>query len=161
MGGFKYLYSKRTYQCSTNICTTLKKNIRRDGPFDGVVGFSQGAALACALCAMSKEGFSFRFGVIFSGYLPRDASLRKVMDESLKDQRKGAAVKVFSTAGEKDLPFCRRAIPELVEAFGTGHVTSVVHPGGHELPVCSRGGEPVLKALQSFFGDQRKSVPSN
>ena len=39
------------------------------GPFDGCIGFSQGAAMAALLCATCER--AFRFAVFFGGFTPR------------------------------------------------------------------------------------------
>ena len=44
---------------------------RTQGPFDGVLGFSQGATLAALLCLTRPDLFTF--AVLFAGYVPRDA----------------------------------------------------------------------------------------
>jgi predicted esterase len=48
------------------------------GPFDGVLGFSQGAAMASLLCALQQQSdadFRFRFAVMFGGFTPRSTDL--------------------------------------------------------------------------------------
>eukprot|EP00887_Chlorella_sp_A99_P002778 scaffold6.g2778.t1 len=53
------------------------------GPFDGVLGFSQGAAMACLLCGMQRSGFALRaaprlrFVVAFAGIKARDPQLER------------------------------------------------------------------------------------
>lgn len=49
--------------------STLEDAIRTQGPFDGVLGFSMGAACAPVLLAAVPEG-TFRFIIVCDGYLP-------------------------------------------------------------------------------------------
>lgn len=52
---------------------TLQAFIDDNGPFDGVLGFSQGAALAALLCsAQSPLAGTFKFAILCAGFLPRD-----------------------------------------------------------------------------------------
>ena len=55
------------------------------GPFDGVLGFSQGACVAAVLSAMLEKGslppnIKFDFAVLISGFLPRDACYSAICD---------------------------------------------------------------------------------
>ena len=56
----------------------VKRCVADDGPFDGVLGFSQGATLAALLCLAEPD--LFRFAVCFAGFLPRDATVRAPFD---------------------------------------------------------------------------------
>ena len=50
----------------------IRQTCQRQGPFDGVLGFSQGATLAALLCLTTDL---FQFAVLFAGYVPRDATV--------------------------------------------------------------------------------------
>ena len=57
--------------------TSLGELWEREGPFDGVLGFSQGACLVAVLAARQSQGLlppgmSFEFAAVFSGFLPND-----------------------------------------------------------------------------------------
>jgi hypothetical protein len=53
----------------------LQGVFEQQGPFDGVLGFSQGAAMAALLCSLrGRDGYAwvrFRFAVLVSGMGPR------------------------------------------------------------------------------------------
>ena len=54
---------------------------RDKGPFDGVVGFSQGAGFAALLMVKMQRGeldsaIQFDFGCLFAGFPPRDPRMR-------------------------------------------------------------------------------------
>ena len=53
----------------------IAQTIEQEGPFDGVLGFSQGATIA-AYCCLHPELCTtpFRFAIIFSAFAPRDPS---------------------------------------------------------------------------------------
>lgn len=70
---------EETWNCSF---AYLEKVFTERGPFDGVFGFSQGAAMAAALCAhccctensgaekIRRSAIQFRFACFFSGFVP-------------------------------------------------------------------------------------------
>lgn len=57
----------------------LREVCRHEGPFDGILGYSQGAAVAGAIAALAAVGdfqVGLKFAVIISGYLPREPDLQ-------------------------------------------------------------------------------------
>ena len=53
---------------------------KRDGPFDGILGFSQGASLAALLCR--RRSASFRFAILVSGFVPQDPAFESYFEGS-------------------------------------------------------------------------------
>ena len=62
----------------------LQRYMLEHGPFDGVLGFSQGACLASILCARQQASAAvataaaprrFRFAILVSGFVPADGKL--------------------------------------------------------------------------------------
>lgn len=49
---------------------TLDNLISSQGPFDGILGFSQGGAMVVTYLSSASARASFRFAVIFCGYVP-------------------------------------------------------------------------------------------
>jgi predicted esterase len=98
------------------------------GPFDGVLGFSQGAGTAAVLCAMQRRQRSagqqgerggcdgdaaessvaiephFRFAVLFAGFLPRDPRYQKLFDGPDPAAAAAAAVPAAAGGGAVQLP---------------------------------------------------------
>lgn len=62
--------------------TYLHDILREQGPFDGVLGFSQGAVVTSLLCLMPEFRDKFGFGVIIGGFKARDPELRRNYEES-------------------------------------------------------------------------------
>ena len=50
----------------------VRSTIETDGPFDGILGFSQGATLAAMLCLLPPGPPPVAFVVIIAAFLPRD-----------------------------------------------------------------------------------------
>ena len=104
--------------------------LQREGPFDGVLGFSQGAAVAAALCAEQQRQQlsactdavpSLRFAILCSGY-PSAAAEHRALHAEI---------------GLLQLP--------TLHVFGahaaqhqttTGHSDSCSHPPQHSAPTC-------------------------
>lgn len=70
-----------TYQGWERTKTGLGRIFLEQGPFDGILGFSQGAILAGILCGMngvSDLPIKFDFAIMVGGFLARDKELAKV-----------------------------------------------------------------------------------
>nr|CAH7744883.1 unnamed protein product [Callosobruchus chinensis] len=99
-----------------------------EGPFDGLVGFSQGACFVGLLCDLQQRGltkFNFGFAVLASGF--KSGSLPHLKYYS--DRINLPSLHIF---GEND-----KIIPtEMSEALSNSFEDPVIvrHPGGHFLP---------------------------
>ena len=110
---------------------------QREGPFDGIFGFSQGAMLAAVFVMHPNYReliASAKFACIVSGTPPRDPKFAEVLSEM--------ELPSFHVYGEADeiVPGARSL--ELAEFFPARVVHS--HPGGHALP------STAAKALREF-----------
>eukprot|EP00940_MAST-03C_sp_MAST-3C-sp2_P002430 g2430.t1 len=123
----------------------LKELNAEKGPFDGVVGFSQGAALASVLCKKHTIE-TLKFGILFSGFIPRDRDLRVLFSKKSKSN-----VPIFLSTGERDADYCLDALEAFPKTFAEGSCVVARHPGGHELPLRTHGGGDALIALRSFL----------
>lgn len=56
---------------------------KEQGPFDGILGFSQGAILSSVLVALRPE-FGFDFAVLIGGFQARDHELAKLYDREFE-----------------------------------------------------------------------------
>ena len=135
--------------------------IETEGPFDGVLGCSQGAPIATLLCLASASAPPFRFAILFSGFFPRDPAATALVP--------AAALDAYAATGNVDQPVAdgpARAPPlplpsvhfvgetdglvprvsseSLSACFAGGQV--VDHAGGH----CVPGTAPVRNALKQF-----------
>ena len=66
-----YFQSDDVSDCDHGFDQSLQhvlKAIEEQGPFDGLMGFSQGAALASLLCLMQKEP-QFKFAMFFAPFM--------------------------------------------------------------------------------------------
>ncbi|XP_076766412.1 esterase OVCA2 [Xylocopa sonorina] len=106
----------------------VKKTFDECGPFDGILGFSQGAAFATILCFMQQRNLlqiKFDFAIIISGF----KSLCKP-HEIYYDGR--ISIPSLHVYGRTDQVIPTEMAKEISEMFI--NKTSVVHEGGHYIP---------------------------
>lgn len=117
--------------------TYLKTLCREQGPFDGVLGFSQGASLAAILAASLEhpertpetsepiQNKPFRFVISVSGFRPADPKF----DSLFRDQ---IQTPVMLIVGANDSIVTSERSQTLVERCA--NIRVVRHPGEHYLP---------------------------
>lgn len=126
---------------------TLAETIRDEGPFDGVVGFSQGAALAALVAAALEKDAErclpplfprldvpvgngpvqgpLKFAVIYSGFRVADERCASFFEPPL-------STPTLHVLGQLDTVVEEARAKQLLAVCRDGAV--VVHPGGHFLP---------------------------
>lgn len=122
----------QAYQGWDQSQAVLREALERH-PGAGVLGFSQGAAVAAALAALSGRGLlpPLRFVVLVAGFTPRAAELAPLFD--------GAPIQLPSLHvwGTLD-PFGKHG-PALADKFSASSRQVVTWPGGHKLPAGPAG----------------------
>lgn len=133
------------------------------GPFDGVLGFSQGAMMAAFLCtlrdgsvAMLSDGtlvarnrdaalpatpISFRFAMFFCGFLPRYRPLRELFSHRMACP----SLHVYGTADA----WVRNEWSELLAAQFSDPII-VTHPGGHCIPTTAEKRRAFADFVRGF-----------
>ena len=98
-----------------------------EGPFDGILGFSQGAALAGLLCLHPPwQPPRFRYAILVAGFVPRDptfAAFESAAPSSMPSMH------VYGQTDEKVPP---PSSLRLSRGFVAPRLVS--HPGGHAVP---------------------------
>lgn len=107
----------------------------REEQFDGIIGFSQGAAAAAMLAAELRP----RFAIFVSGFVPRDADAASSLLEGVKGV---PSLHVYGSADELVVPERSRALSELF-----ADATILEHPGGHMTP----SGAPIRAQVKEFL----------
>ena len=105
--------------------------------FDGVIGFSQGAAAAAMLCAERKP----MFGMFVSGFVPRDRHAAAALLAGVRDV---PTLHVFGESDELVTPERSRALADLFDGASV-----IVHEGGHMIPSSAHVRTQVLSFLDS------------
>ncbi|VDK88708.1 unnamed protein product [Onchocerca ochengi] len=109
--------------------------VQKEGPFDGILGFSQGATLAFLLSALKKKGdvnIDFRFLILISGFPSRNHEHQKLNE---MPQPNLPCLHVY---GETDKIVSHELSAKLVDLFDKNMVVVVKHPGGHMVPNMSK-----------------------
>ncbi|XP_042036459.1 esterase AGAP003155-like [Salvia splendens] len=123
----------------------------KHGPFDGLLGFSQGAILSVALAGMQANGVALtrvpkiKLVVIISG--------AKFRNPSIIEKTYSAPIQCRSVHFIGDQDFLKEYGTELLDSF----VDPVVirHPNGHTIP---RFDEEGLKSMLTFLERMQKEV---
>ncbi|XP_066992353.2 esterase OVCA2 [Anabrus simplex] len=116
---------------------------KESGPFDGLLGFSQGATFVSILCGMQQRkllDFSFQFAVMVAGF----KSLCKPHDEHYTETVLIPTLHVF---GESDKVIPKERSIQLTKHFKDPVVLE--HPGGHFVPAADAQKQTYISFFES------------
>lgn len=106
-------------------------DIERDGPYVGVLGFSQGAALAAILCqiihTLHEAQEPLKFGLFYSGFKSR-------LPEYAKYYEKPISIPTIHIIGTLDTVVEEERTMKLYDACEPSKRVLLTHPGGHFVP---------------------------
>ncbi|XP_064323675.1 esterase OVCA2 [Phalacrocorax carbo] len=114
------------------------------GPFDGLLGFSQGAALAAMVCALRARGdprFPVAFAILVAGFTSRAPSHGHFYREPI-------ALPTLHVMGDTDTVIAAPLSRELAQHFVEPVV--LTHPGGHFVPTAAPQKKAYLDFLDLF-----------
>ncbi|XP_015736461.1 esterase OVCA2 isoform X1 [Coturnix japonica] len=114
------------------------------GPFDGLLGFSQGAALAAMLCSLRARGdprFPVTFAILVAAFPSRSPAHQHFY-------RQPIALPSMHVVGDTDAVIAAHLSTELARCFVEPVI--VTHPGGHFVPVAAPQKEAYLQFLGRF-----------
>ncbi|PON69636.1 Serine hydrolase FSH [Parasponia andersonii] len=126
----------------------LRDVYAQQGPFDGILGFSQGAAMAAAVCAklgMQKGEMEFRFAILCSGFALKFPEL--LNGELIK----WPSLHIFGSDHGKDRQIANQASRELASLFDDGCSVTIQHDSGHIIPTRSPYIDQIKYFLQRFL----------
>ncbi|XP_019903386.1 esterase OVCA2 isoform X2 [Esox lucius] len=121
--------------------------VRSMGPFDGVLGFSQGAALVAMLCSLQEHNqephLQFRFAILVAGF--RSACTEH---QQFYDAHAPLVIPSLHVFGLEDQVIPDRLSRELLPMFQEPRV--LTHPGGHFVPATSAHRQTYKEFLERF-----------
>ncbi|XP_047491263.1 esterase CG5412-like [Penaeus chinensis] len=106
----------------------IERHVQSCGPFDGILGFSQGATMVGLLCGLKQQkklNFDFKFAILFAGFCSRSQAHQEIYKEQI-------ILPSLHVIGETD-----QIIPIEEGERLTGHFlnpTILRHKGGHHVP---------------------------
>ncbi|CAG9766719.1 unnamed protein product [Ceutorhynchus assimilis] len=120
----------------------VEQAFEKEGPFDGILGFSQGACFVGLLCDLQQRGLTkhikFNFAIMASGFKSQSWPHLKYYLDTLTL----SSLHIF---GETDKIIPTEMSEALSESFEDPMI--VIHPGGHYLPASA----PQKHEYQKFF----------
>lgn len=119
--------------------SSLRHTIETEGPFDGILGFSQGATVAAMLCLLSPAPPPVSFVVLVAAFLPRDLEVQRHFSSGACD-----GIPTLHIMGEDDQLVPMESSAAVASCFAGA--TTATHPGGHAVPASA----PIRSALKSF-----------
>eukprot|EP00920_Eleutheroschizon_duboscqi_P013945 GHVT01032687.1.p1 GENE.GHVT01032687.1~~GHVT01032687.1.p1 ORF type:complete len:241 (-),score=15.37 GHVT01032687.1:1103-1825(-) len=135
------------YQGMNGTIDNIADELRVRGPYDGILGFSQGSGVATILAALQADGDKrfvgrFRFVILVCGFQPRDKSIQQLFQKVT--QIKIPSLHVYGTA-DPMYASCRHCVSLYKRPI------TLEHSRGHSFPRFD--GEALVK-MQSFLQSQ-------
>ena len=134
----------------------VKQLLEKEGPFDGVMGFSQGGGLAGMLAALLERPGNklldtthppLKFAVVFSGFKARFERFNWLYDPPTQTP-------MLHVVGRNDPIVTPERSQELVNVNPTG--TVLEHPGSHFVPSAAKYRNEVVNFVLSHVKPRRK-----
>ncbi|XP_022931639.1 rhodanese-like domain-containing protein 6 isoform X1 [Cucurbita moschata] len=125
----------------------LKTVFSEKGPFDGILGFSQGAAMTAAVCSrkMSVKGaVDVRFAVLCSGFPLQIPELEHGVISC-------PSLHIFGSDQGNDRQIANKMSRDLASCFDAGCSVIIEHDSGHVIPTRSPYIDEIKVFLQRFL----------
>ncbi|KAM7374451.1 hypothetical protein PAMP_007107 [Pampus punctatissimus] len=123
----------------------VKEAVKVQGPFDGILGFSQGAAFVAMLCSLQEQNlepeFCFRFAILVAGF-------RSACREHQKFYNAPIHIPSLQVFGLEDRVIPDNMSRDLLPSFQDPQV--LTHPGGHFVPAASSHRQTYQDFLKRF-----------
>lgn len=136
--------------CDTTLAN-LKTRIAEHGPYDGILGFSQGGSLAHLLCVLQQSGTltlqqpPLRFAIIISAMMSRHAEYVPLMEAAVQSPLTLPTLVIF---GGKDTDVPEKATRQLLTTLDPASTTELFLPDGtHRIPPLSEAEAATCRAF--------------
>lgn len=134
-------------------------HVAAEGPFDGVLGFSQGGSLAHLLCVLAQRGAISMppslFCVVISGRASRHHEHLELMEAARKAPLKLPLCVMY---GGKDTEVPPQETRALMETIDEASLCTIFLPeGGHRVPNLN---EAQVQAVRAFLEARREQMES-
>ncbi|XP_073335494.1 esterase OVCA2 [Pagrus major] len=123
----------------------VREAVKVQGPFDGILGFSQGAAFVAMLCSLQEQKlepeFNFRFAILVAGF-------RSACKEHQTFYSTPLLIPSLHVFGLEDRVIPDNMSRELLPSFQDPQL--LTHPGGHFVPAASAHRQTYQEFLNKF-----------
>lgn len=129
------------------------------GGFDGILGFSQGAAMAGIVCKLRKEFVEFKelkFAILVSGFVARSERTLWIWDGGSGKEGK-IDLPVLNVYGRKDQVVDIKESRRLGRMFREDQFWCLVHEGGHVVPGGKKDRKFIRDFVESFRDDSHNT----
>ncbi|RZF43537.1 hypothetical protein LSTR_LSTR013061 [Laodelphax striatellus] len=142
-----------TYQSKikTDFCIGIEESIAlvqetvaNEGPFDGILGFSQGAAFTAIICALLTKkalNFELKFVIIVAGF-------KSLYDDHAELYHQKINIPSLHVIGESDEVISQERSRELIPIFTDAKI--LLHSGGHYVPANNVIKKDYIEFLETF-----------
>ncbi|VDO03010.1 unnamed protein product [Rodentolepis nana] len=143
----EYTDFQRGFEDSAEV---IKGVLRNQGPFDGILAFSQGAAFVTLLQILMEHypeewnAPTVKFAILVATFRSRSsihAPLYRT-DQPIK-------MPTLLVYGEADKVIPREMTEDLLSLYATPH-TILLHPGGHMIPICAAAKQTYKEFIAKF-----------
>ncbi|XP_020778807.2 LOW QUALITY PROTEIN: esterase OVCA2 [Boleophthalmus pectinirostris] len=125
--------------------TAVRDAVKTQGPFDGILGFSQGAAFVAMLCSLQEQNlepdFHFRFAILVAGF-------RSACTEHERFYESPLQIPSLHVVGQEDRVIPDHMSKDLLPVFKDPQI--LTHPGGHFVPAASAHRQTYQDFLKRF-----------
>ena len=130
----------------------IAKALEENGPFDGIISFSQGSSMLSLVCTLKEEGDprfqDFKFAIFVAGFKSRQIQHQKFYEKTITTPS-------LHVIGDTDQVIPKDMSEDLLEVYANPVV--VRHAGGHFIPTASPQKKAYLEFLKPFV-DAKNSV---
>lgn len=123
----------------------IAEAVKEQGPFDGLLAFSQGAAMAAIICALQEQGderFPFSFVIIIAGFCSRSSGHLPLYQQPI-------TIPSLHVFGDTDRVIPKDMSEELLACFKDAH--TIQHPGGHFVPASGPQKKLYIEFLEPWL----------
>eukprot|EP01084_Bolivina_argentea_P217994 370018_1 len=150
--------------------------INLKGPFDGIIGFSQGGVLLSLILGLIEYPMygieklnlntnkwnlnksTFKFAIMISSFIPRDVSVYPLYDDILNKKRNKIQIPILHICGKQEVFYgiVKKLLPKYFENF-----ESIAHNGGHIIPFDDHTITAINLFLETFVFNAHSRIKSN
>lgn len=146
--------SNPNYYSLDEAFNAVKESIVKDGPYDGVLGFSQGAGFAGVLCknmhTLHESQPPLKFAIFYAGFKLKPPQHQHFYDTKIQTPS-------LHITGSLDTVVAEDRTKPFYEAFDESNRTYIVHPGGHFVPNSKDMVSQLVNWVKSHEEQQQES----